>query len=757
MFRHFASRALAACVLATSQGTAATTTDPALPTLLQCLERLAQTRHVRIVDKTGRAATRVCRGFQQHSPINEILDRLLQPERLAWRRLDDGTFEIVAIEPAKLDLPALSIEGEPVAESLRPDYPTATPLVEQAFPVTSLGKAWLDTAPIIGFDQIGQYAPNVYGIGQSLAIRGTERDLDYFTSLTITYDGIDLGTRLLDDELVPLNDIASLDLARGPRTFEASVGSGAGAISLRTAAPAAESTVGVAGGLGSQGAWNTAASWSGPIGNTGLAATVAVDRHELPSYVHEIAVPEANVDKRQNDFGRFKLDYTSEAVPGLTAELTALALSGDGSDRWIAAPPPTPGAPPFDLFERNSYASAVAVAHVHARGAASFVRYERPGGLTIDAHVSHTAISRDAVIFGDSPGPAQETIENEIRQRAGITATANPFPDWTVVAGVEHANIDIPSYLPGDIFGHFVTLTDSESIWIEHAWSSSWNTGIGLRFQDERVTDTRVVYANGTSTPTDFTVKYSLPTPLAVVEWHPWPDHTFTLSYGQGYRSGGPYGPGSGPDAFGFGGLKSAERDDSVELAWRARWLDGSLKTTLSAFDGEVRNRFTYYLLDADGNPLGGRVRDRGLEFEANADVSESLRLRCGIGLLSSRYRSSLYLDGQSTAESPPQTATVGVRYGLSQGWYGAADAYHAAAAEYFNSGQPVGRLPSYAVAGFRLGYRSQRSDVALIVTNALDAHYIDRILPGFAGTVLVNEYRLADPRRIELRMSWSW
>jgi hypothetical protein len=47
-----------------------------------------------------------------------------------------------------------------------------------------------------------------------------ERDTDYFPTLTVTFDGIDLGTRLLDDELVPLDDVTKLNLARGPRTFE---------------------------------------------------------------------------------------------------------------------------------------------------------------------------------------------------------------------------------------------------------------------------------------------------------------------------------------------------------------------------------------------------------------------------------------------------------------------------------------------------------------------------------------------------------
>lgn len=708
--------------------------------LLDCLEPIAQAFHVRIVDTTGTPTSIACAPPGQQSTLDQALDQLVKPNGLDWRRLDDGTVEVVAANrSAIVKLSALSIEGEPVTDPPRPENPVATPLIERATASTTIDRQWLDSAPLLGFNQISQYAPNVYGSGQSLAIRGIARDSDYFPALTVTFDGIDLGTRLLDDELVPLEDVTSLNLARGPRTFEYGGASQAGLISLTTAAPAAEPTTSILLGVGDPRARTAAISWSGPLGTSGLGATFALDERELPGYVRQLAVPEANVEKRTNDFGLFKLSYSPDSAEGLSAGLATFALSGDSSDRGVLPPKPDNDQPKpanFDPFDRNSYASDPVVAQTRARGAAGFVRYDDPRQWAIDAHASITTIYRDATQL---PEDAQWT-DSEIRRRLGLTVSNHPAQDWTIVAGLEHSDIAtsfFSSSIPGNpIRLNLATATDSASLWIEHAWGSTWNAGLGARWVHERMGG----YPGGLD------YAYRVPVPLSVVEWHPWTDHLFSLSYGTGYRSGG---------------LASAERayvperSRNIEFAWRAQWLGGALHTALSAFDDEINNRFTFATADASGNQGVLHVRDRGLEFELTADLSDRWRLRAGIGTLSSRYSSSVYRyrSGDSTAEAPPQTATFGVRYGLAQGWYGALDAYRAAAAAYDISGQLAGHLPPYDVLGLRVGFRSTNRDIALIATNALDAQYVERI----QWTPRQSGYRLGDPRRVELRVKWTW
>jgi hypothetical protein len=724
-------------LLGATAGASTPMSTPASTPLLDCLEPIARTFHVRIVDTTGLATSVTCAPIQAHETLQQVMDRMLKPSGLDWRRLDDGTLEVVAAPaPSRLKLSALEIEGDPLPEVQRPDNPLATPLVERATASTTLDRHWLDTAPLLGFNQISWYAPNVYGSGQSLAIRGTERDTDYFPALTVTFDGIDLGTRLLDDELVPLDDVTSLSLARGPRTFESGEGSQAGAISLKTAAPAVEPTTSAALGIGNLGARDGSIAWSGPLGTTGVGATIALDEHELPSFMRQVAVPQATVEQRHNDFGRIKLSYMPDAPTGISAELNALALSGDSSDRQVVAPAPVLGqpTPPFDPLDRNSYATAPLVAQTHARGAAGFVRYDSADQWAIDAHASITTISRDVT---ELPSDAQWS-DQELRRRSGLTLSDHPARDWTILAALEHDQTATSFFTPIStgqvVFNHFATSTDSASTWIEHSWNGVWNTGLGVRWLYEQTTEF------GSQ---DRWYKYHVPIPLAVVEWRPWTDQAFSLSYGTGYRNGGQVNPVV---------TYSPERSQNLELSWRAQWLGDTLHTALSAFNGKIRDRFTNYIFGTASDLTAGRVRERGLEFELTADLSDYWRLRAGIGVLNSHYSSFIYQYGDPTSEAPPQTATFGVRYGIARGWYGAVDAYHAAAALYYYPA--AGRLPPYDVLSFRVGYRTRHWETALTVANAFDAKYAERIQLSAANQ---SGYRLGDPTRIELRAKRTW
>jgi iron complex outermembrane receptor protein len=734
MARYTLRAALCIVALARAAALAAAPDPPPSASLLACLEPIARAFNVRIVDASGFVGSIACVQAGKQNSLDEVLDRLLKPHRLGWRHLDDGTIEVIAAQQtSRVDLPALAIDGDPVPEVVRPDHPLATPLVERATASTSLDQRWLGTAPLLGFNQLAWYAPNVYGSGQSLAIRGSERDTDYFPALTVTFDGIELGTRLLDDELVPLEDITNLDLARGPRTFEAGEGAQAGAIALKTAAPAAEPSMSATAGIGNQGAWNGAIAWSGPLAPD-LGATIAVDEHDLPSFVRQRAVPEADVENRRNDFGRIKLRYTPDS--GFSAQLAALALTGDSSDRQVVVSParapgqPVPG--PFDPFDRDSYASNPIVARTYARGAAGFVRYEQPDCWSIDAHASVTTIARQSTQWPHD----RQWSDDELRRRLGVTASDHPAPDWTIVAGLErdHVSTSVATPLPAGqlFFNYFAASTDSASIWVEHAWGGTWNAGFGVRSSHENAT---------MFTGNDHAYEYRVPIPMATVEWLPSKDQALTLSYGTGYRNGGQIDAAAN---------YNPERSRNLELSWRAQWLGGMVHTTLSAFDGQIRDRYTYYLSDL-GQPILASVRDRGIEFEVDAELADRWRLRAGVGVLNSHYSSLAFRYGDPTSEAPPQTATFGVRYGRPDGWYAAADAYHAAAARYYD---PNGRLPAYDVLSFRFGYRASRWETALIAANALDARYIERVQLSAANET---GFRLGDPRRIELLGKWTW
>jgi len=719
-----------------------TAPSPATPTdasahLLACLEPIARTFHERIVDASGHARPLTCVALERNETLQQAMDRQLRPNGLTWHRLADGTLEVIAANAASsLQLPPLEIEADPLPVVQRPDSPVSTPLIERATASTMLDRRWLDSAPLLGFNQISQYAPNVYGSGQSLAIRGTERNEDAFPALSITYDGIDLGTRLLDDELVPLDDVTNLDIARGPRSFVSTGESQAGVIALKTADPSADPAARVMLGAGTPGVREGSVWWSGPLGAPGLNAAIAFDTRASNGLIRQLTVPAANVDERRNDFAHFKMSYAPESFTGLTAQLAAIALSGDSSDRDVVAPRGSGGAPPppFDPFQHDSYATFPVLAKTRARGGAGFVHYESAQEWVVDAHASLTTILRDATELPDQ----QHWTDRELWRRLGLTASAHPASGWTMVGGLEHSEVTIASFTPipaaVPLRSHYVTATDSASLWLEHSWAGTWNAGLGVRWVNESKSYKPNIDAELTS---------RLPIPLAVVEWRPRGDQAFSLSYGTGYRNGGPL-PGA---------PMVPERSENFELAWRARWFDGTLRTALSAFAGEIRDRFTYYRVDGSGNPLLGRVRDRGLEFELDADLSDYWKLRAGIGVLNSRYSALVYRYGETTSEAPPHTATLGIRYGLAHGWYAAMDAYRAASAQLELSSNPSLRVPAYDVANFRIGYRSPHWDSALIATNTFGASYIERVQANTANP----GYRLGDPRRVELRVKWTW
>ncbi len=717
---------------------------PAGP-LLGCLEHLAAAANVRIIDRDNRAATTNCHALRADLTLDQALDRLLQPLRWQWRRLEDGTIEIFATASAALDLPELTIEGAPLPEVERPGGPAPTVLAEQASALTRLGREWLETAPWLGFNQIGRYAPNVYGTGQGLSIRGMERDSDYLTSLSITLDGIDLGTRLLDDELVPLDDVVRLDLARGPRSFEAGRASAAGAIRLVTAPPAAEPTLRTTVGVSDQGAWRESLSWSGPLTDSGLGATTLVERHAVPDFLQQRYAPEADIHHRLNGSARLKLRYEASDTRGPTAELAILNISGDSSDRWIE---PTWISTPGTPFGRDSYAEHPVLAHTHALGTAATLRYPATDALTLEMHGAYTSIQRDGNAY---PSTARTEANLENRRRAGASIQARPEESWVLAAGLDVASAMMRerNYYDGPRYAstNFYAQTWSAWTWLEHAWGHAWNAGLGLRWLTER-THSGPTYSDPEMESLQDTSINRLPVPLGVIEWRPWPGHVLSLSHGRGYRSGGNYD---------LGKTYGAEDDRSSELSWRAGWLGGNLTTRATLFDSAAYDRFAWSATHR------AQASTRGVEFEMEVVPSPMWRLRGGFGLLDSRYIrlqfGSRDLSDKRTPGSPSRTATLGLRAGYATGWYMAADAYHASAAETGQLNAPRLRRQAYTLLDVGVGYRMTAWDTSLTVTNALDENYIDRaeeFVPGMATGVRAR-FRLGDPRRIEWRVSRSW
>jgi outer membrane receptor protein involved in Fe transport len=365
----------------------------------------------------------------------------------------------------------------------------------------------------------------------------------------------------------------------------------------------------------------------------------------------------------------------------------------------------------------------------------------------------------------------------------------------TVVAGTDRADADIRArsidthpvvspYPPSsgariepatdvviDQANLFSTRTRSSWLWMEYQWRRTLSAGVGVRWLEERAI-TRKLFEQRLSNDacrvvfpgSDFTrpctefapvassekrnlVDTGIPIPLAVIEWRPRPEQAVALSHGRGYRSAGTA----------VDGTYRAEREETTELSWRAHWWDGRIKTAVTLFDGRARDRFVRPI-DSTLGLNSGNARIRGAELEVDAELGERWRARAGLGVLEARYTEFRDLDGERTAGAPPQTLSLGLRYGAARSWYGATDFYHAGSAQTGPLTSRPLHLPAYSLLDARVGHRTEHWDAALIATNILDADYIVRVDNAITptGTTPIR-YRLGDPCHLELRVAWYW
>jgi outer membrane receptor protein involved in Fe transport len=717
--------------------------------LLPCLERVALAAHVRIVDRSGATAAR-CAPLHGRYDVDGALHALLDGQNLGWLREKDGTVVIVPAVPMRLDLQTLAVEGNPLPANPRPRGPAATPLVENASALTRIDHTWLDTAPLLGLSQIGRFAPNVYGSGQSLAMRGLARDSDYFTALTVSLDGIDLGTRLLDDDLVPLDGLDQIDIARGPRAFESGGASAGGSVRLYSTPTAAEAMARSSLGLGNEGAWRASSYWSGPLADSGLGMTLALQRRALPVDVEQRGDPTANLSQRRNDGSRINLSYLPDSMPGLSAQMSLLAVNGNNGDRWVLHEPRE------RIEDRDNSFTAPLLTTTQGRGGAASVRLQPTAGPSVEAYVSGTHIQ---YAMRAPSIPNQQYIDYEQRRRAGANAQWTWDAAWHLAMGLEAAafdtrqrsELDYPSI--SRTSSDFGTRTRSGWTWIEHD-ANAWKTGLGWRWlREDEITHALVNASDRRGRQVR-----TLPLPLASVQWQFLPQHSLTLSEGRAYRSGG-----SRSETVGY----APELERNTELAWQSGWLQEHVQARVSLFHATSSDRYFAAGQLYAGNRI--RTRQRGAEMEMEAGFGERWHARAGFGWLDARYSRYLSFTGDFTGlhlpAAPAHTAALGLRYGAGAGFYASADAYHAGAAQGDDVSSDVPnqrdllRHAPYSLLDLRVGYRWTKWDLTCIGTNVADALYIDRasIVPPHHTLPAGSMLQFGDPRRLELRLSREW
>ena len=284
-------------------------------------------------------------------------------------------------------------------------------------------------------------------------------------------------------------------------------------------------------------------------------------------------------------------------------------------------------------------------------------------------------------------------------------------------------------------------------------------------------------------------------TPRASIAWKPSVDHTFYVSYSQGFKGGGfdPRGQSSqAPDLDGDGTVTydeqyeflnfEPETVDSYELGWKASLLDNRLNIALAGFLGQYENVQIPGSIGLDTNDDG--VNDtfigvttnaasadiNGLEFEGNALVGRDfagegsrLTFNWSLGYLDAGFNEYIDNFGNDVADQRviQNTPEFTVHTGFSVGFPVAGGIVDFLGSITHRSDSSQFELPGpldqdgYELVDLGLVYTddSDRFSVGVHAKNVFDERYIVAGYDFVTGTRLGLEGNLTgfygDPRRI--------
>jgi hypothetical protein len=741
--------------------------------LTQCLGQIAQATGARfIVSENLTKTLPACRNVENAQSIAKALDAIVDGTNVRWQQRDDGVFMLAAqtsFEQAQLAPLYIEASSGSVAES-ETEKNVPLPSVEQWRSKTHYDASELAVKPVFQFNQLSRLAPNVYSNGESLSIRGVPRDNNYFTGNTVFYDGIDVGTLLLDNNLLAVQDLESLSYARGGNALLQGSGAAGGAIYLTTPNPVPKWGGSVSTSLGQRNANSNSLTITRPILDFGLSGRLYLGQSEDPRFVRNVVISEisGSTDTRQR--ANAKLLFEPEFWPGFTLGMTSFYIGGDAPDRFVARR----SQESLDsIFDEISFDNTAMNWNISAIGQGLNARYVTDRGVEIAALASNSRI-------GNSEMHQSEGRGNEERRQRFQTTLSVPFADyWKAYLGFERQQVKDEQwaqsqYLPQRPFtseGFNQRRTNglrmgNTSLVAELSYDSGalWQASIGARSVEEDVYFFLSQYSVYESRPPVLELpyatraRYSKVLPVASVAFNFNNHHTLSLKYDQAYRMGG----GGHNYITGY----QPEQLQTIELGWHGKWFDERIQTQLNVFETDWNKRTSIDGTIGSSIHVPLETQIRGAEFQVQAQLNDLWSMRAGLGWLDSTYRQGVFateghildLAGLRAADAPRFTVSAGVIGQLGSGWYVAADAYHASSAVSavmygrHESSAVLPVRPGYSVVDARLGWRGKTLDVSINASNVFDAKYIDHYddLKPFSRFI-------GEPRQIDFRLSWQW
>jgi hypothetical protein len=777
------SRLAAAIVLALPLLAGATDAPRALridaAPLPRCLEQIAAATGARFIVSPALARSApACRAVDGATSAAMALDAALPERDVAWRLREDGVFLVAASAPvAAGTLETLAVEDGALegGDATRAAPPSFRPAFADLAGETTYVRDELAAKPLQRFNQLGRLAPNVYSSGESLSIRGVPRDNDYFTGNGVFLDGIDVGSLLLDHNLLVVDDLEALRYQRSGTGFALGGGLAGGAIRIDTPLPSPAFGLRATLGGGERSAAQAGLAANGPLLPDGsLSARLSLSAREEPRFMRSAVVPSIDGDTDRRDNAQLRLRWEPGALPGFTLDLAGFHVEGDAPDRTVARPGT---GVPFDIYDRISFDRAAIDYDLRGTGRGLRAGYEGAGGLRLEAWGSDLRASREGVALVQ---PTSITLRGDDEERArGGVGVALPFGDgWRLFGGLERQRVErteafvqrpgpTPSSgVPRLELQQNILDLDNTALLAELSLARGpWRASAGVRAIDETVDFRFRRRIEPQSGPVDDRItqstrsEYGRGLPAAAVEYALSPLQSIGGGWSRAYRSGG-------FSQFVVIGDYPPEMLDTGEAWWRARSADDryGLRATLFRTDWTDRTSIDGTIGTEIIEPFETRIDGAELEFDWRA--TESLSLRGGLGWLDARHTSGRYrrafnefdLEGRRANDAPRHTVVLGALWRGNGGWTAALDAYRAGRAEsstfVIEAVREQVPLPrdAYTVVDARIGWQGEHVGVALTASNLFDAEYIDRFVARRAFSRILGE-----PRQVDLAVTWRW
>lgn len=584
----------------------------------------------------------------------------------------------------------LVVTAERRTESLQ-----RTPIAATVMTGDDLANAGVTTVDQLQFVSPGATVNN-FGQGIDFNIRGigkAEHNTQTTTGVITYRDGVATFPGYFAGE--PYYDIARVEILRGPQgTFVGQNATG-GAVFVTSNSP----EIGggnhgyIMGGAGNYNYFGLQGAVNLPISDT-LAARVAFNTDHRDSF-YDITGPYTGDDGVHTFSGRFSLlwEPTSNFSALWKTDVNYLDLSGYNADPVLAT---------NDEFEITANADIAAL----DRFARTVLQldYEFDGGTTLRSVTSYQAGSTiyRSDLDGTSAGNStfRDYVEEDIfSQEFNLISPDTGALSWILGLYYQHDEYDFPpgefviGVPPGSVFSEYrlqgTNPKETTAIFgqISYDLTDRLELEVGARYGRSSTENHVTVSQYGTPIVQEQSAEWENLSGKVSLNWTI-DDHNFVYGFvATGFRPGGL----NVPVGLGLPAPFDEENVTSYELGWKAGWLDGRLRTQLSAYYNNYENFqviIGYPQFPTFGFELNTPNPSTIYGFEAQAEaVFGNFSLDAGLGIMETEIgeffatdpraisftpcdpatgpvsASCLNLDGREQTYAPELTFNVGMQY----------------------------------------------------------------------------------------------